>query len=109
MSAREGFGQALQPISEVDRVVHEPARLMVMAFLYVVKSADFIFLMRQTGLTRGNLSSHLSKLENAGYVAVEKKFVDKLPRTVLHLTDRGRTAFQTYRQRMIQVLGDLPD
>lgn len=109
MSAREGVGQELQPIADVDRLVHEPARLMIMAFLYVVKSADFIFLMRQTGLTRGNLSSHLSKLESAGYVAVEKKFVDKLPRTVLHLTDQGRTAFQTYRRRLIQVLGDLPD
>jgi len=73
----------LQPITEIDRLVHEPARFMIMACLYVVESADFLFLMRQTGLTRGNLSSHLSKLEAAAYVAVKKEFVDKIPRTLL--------------------------
>ena len=99
----------MQPLSEIDRVIHEPARLMIMAYLYVIESADFLFLMRQTGLTRGNLSSHMSKLEGAGYVAVEKKFVDKIPRTLLQLTDDGRNAFKKYRQNMKQVFDDLPD
>ncbi len=79
-----------------------------MAYLFVVESADFLFLQRQTGLTWGNLSSHLSKLENAGYVAVEKEFLDKKPHTTLHLTDKGRTAFQEYRKSMKQVFEDLP-
>jgi DNA-binding transcriptional ArsR family regulator len=99
----------LQTIADIDRTIHEPARLMILALLYVVESGDFTFLMRQTGLTWGNLSSHLSKLEEAGYVAVEKEFVGKKPHTMLHLTGDGRTAFQEYRQRMKQVLDDLPD
>jgi len=74
-----------------------------MAHLFVVESADFLFLQRQTGLTWGNLSSHLSKLENAGYVVIEKEFLDKKPHTVRRLTDKGRTAFQEYRHSMQQV------
>jgi DNA-binding MarR family transcriptional regulator len=98
---------ALQPIADIDRLVHEPARLMILAVLSVVESADFVFLMRQTGLTRGNLSSHMTKLEAAGYLEIKKEFVDKIPRTLLRLTDKGREAFHSYRQDMIQVLGGL--
>jgi DNA-binding MarR family transcriptional regulator len=97
----------LQPIADIDRLVHEPARLMILAVLSVVESADFVFLMRQTGLTRGNLSSHMSKLESAGYIEIKKEFVDKIPRTLLRLTDTGQTAFQRYRESMIRVLGEL--
>jgi DNA-binding MarR family transcriptional regulator len=93
----------------IDRLIHEPARLLILSYLYVVESADFLFLMRQTGLTRGNLSSHLSKLEAAGYVAIKKEFVDKIPRTLLRLSDQGREAFRKYKQSMKQVLDDLPD
>jgi len=99
----------LQPIADIDRVIHEPARFMIMAYLYVVESADFLFLMRQTDLTRGNLSSHLSKLEEAAYVQVKKEFVDRIPRTLLRLTSKGRKAFRAYRQNMKQVLDDLPE
>jgi DNA-binding MarR family transcriptional regulator len=109
MSATETAGTDVQPIADIDRLVHEPARLMILTILYVVESADFLYLMRQTGLTRGNLSSHLSRLEAAGYIDVEKEFIDKIPRTLLRLTDTGREAFQTYRQGMIQVLEDLAD
>lgn len=92
----------------VDRLIHEPSRFMIMAHLYVVESADFLFLMRQIGLTWGNLSSHLSKLENAGYIVIEKEFLGKKPHTMLHLTDDGRAAFEEYRKNMKQVLDDLP-
>jgi DNA-binding MarR family transcriptional regulator len=102
-------GEDLQPLAEIDRVIHEPARLMIMAYLYVVDSADFTFLMRQTGLTWGNLSSHMSKLEEAGYIEVEKDFVERKPHTMLRLTEKGREAFREYRQRMERVLGELPD
>ena len=95
--------------ADIDKVIHEPARLLIMANLYVVESADFTFLMNQTGMTWGNLSSHLSKLEQAGYVAVEKSFVGKRPYTLLRLTVDGRTAFQTYRQQMSRLLTDLPE
>jgi DNA-binding MarR family transcriptional regulator len=99
----------LQPLAEIDRIIHEPARLLILAYLYVVESADFLFLMRQTGLTRGNLSSHLSKLEMAGYISINKEFVDKIPRTLLRLTNTGRAAFRNYRKNMRQVLENLPE
>jgi DNA-binding MarR family transcriptional regulator len=99
----------LQPIAEIDRLVHEPARLMILSVLYVVESADFLYLLRQTGLTKGNLSSHISRLEDAGYIEVDKEFVDKVPRTLLRLTDEGREAFQAYRQDMLQLLEDVAD
>ncbi len=104
MPVSEVNGKDLQSIADIDRLVHEPARLMMIAVLYVVESADFVYLMRQTGLTRGNLSSHMSRLEAAGYIDVKKEFVGKMPRTVLQLTGRGREAFETYRREMMQVL-----
>jgi DNA-binding MarR family transcriptional regulator len=85
--------------------VHEPARLMIVSQLYVIDSADFLFVMQQTGLTQGNLSSHVSKLEAAGYVEVRKEFVDKKPRTLLSLTKEGRAAFKDYLARMKRILG----
>lgn len=97
------------PISELDRVIHEPARLLVVATLYVVDSADYTFLKQQTGLTWGNLSSHLAKLEAAGYVEVEKTFKGRKPNTMLRLTAEGRAAFRAYRRTVIDALGDLPD
>ena len=93
----------------VDRIIHEPARLMIMAVLYVVTGADFTFLMAQTGLSWGNLSSHMSKLEEAGYIEVVKDFIKRRPPTMLRLTQAGRAAFREYRQTMKQVLDDLPD
>jgi DNA-binding MarR family transcriptional regulator len=98
-----------QPLVGIDKIIHEPARLMLMAYLYVIESADFLFLERQTELTRGNLSSHMTKLEGAGYVEVQKEFVAKIPRTLFRLTDKGRKAFQEYRQNMKQVFDDLPE
>ncbi len=108
MKGNEARDDELPSIPKIDKTIHEPARLMIMAYLFVVESADFLFLQRQTKLTWGNLSSHLSKLETAGYVAIEKEFIDKKPHTMLHLTDKGRTAFQEYRQSMKQVFEDLP-
>lgn len=100
---------ALQPIADIDRLIHEPARLMVMALLYVVESGDFTFLMSQTGLTWGNLSSHMRKLENAGYIEVKKEFRGRKPHTLLRLTSVGREAFGAYVAGMKQVLDDLTD
>ncbi|MFX0019056.1 MAG: winged helix-turn-helix domain-containing protein [Candidatus Hermodarchaeota archaeon] len=76
-----------------------------MAYLYVVESADMVFLKNQTKLTWGNLSSHVTKLEEAGYVNVEKRFKGKKPQTLLHLSDKGRQAFTEYRKKLSQVLG----
>lgn len=99
--------EKLQPLAEIDKLVHEPARLMILAVLHVVESADFLFVERQTGLTRGNLSSHMSKLEKAGYIAITKEFVGKIPRTLLRITDEGQTALLAYIDRMEKVLDGL--
>lgn len=87
-------------LSQLDRLLHEPARLLIVSQLYVVDSADFLFLQQQLDLTQGNLSSHLSKLEDAGYVGVTKTFVGKRPHTDLKLTARGREAFELYSKQM---------
>lgn len=109
MAANKSEADELKQVVDIDRIIHEPARFLIMAYLYVVDSADFLFLMNQTGLTRGNLSSHLSKLETAGYVDIQKEFVKKMPRTILSLSEDGRKAFNEYRQQMKQVLEDLPE
>jgi DNA-binding MarR family transcriptional regulator len=109
MSPSKTSDDELNAIQNIDKIIHEPARLLLMAHLFVVESADYLFLQRQTGLTWGNMSSHLRKLENAGYVAVEKEFIDKKPHTTLKLTDKGRRAFKEYRKGMKQVFEDLPE
>jgi DNA-binding MarR family transcriptional regulator len=90
-------------IASLDRVMHEPARLTVAACLYVVEDADFVFLQSQTGITGGNLSSHIKRLELAGYVAIRKEFVASKPRTILTLTEQGRAAFDAYVKTMEQL------
>lgn len=89
---------------EIDRTVHEPVRLKIMAFLSVVESADFVFLISRMGLTMGNLSAHVSKLKEAGYIDVQKGFKDNRPHTMLSLTNDGREAFERYRDDMLQLL-----
>jgi len=95
-------------LPEVDRVIHEPARYNIMALLCVVERAEFLFVQNQTHLTPGNLSSHLSKLEAAGYVTIQKEFVGKVPRTFLSLSDSGREAFEGYRSKMKELFTTPP-
>ncbi len=99
----------LHPLANIDQIIHAPARLMVLTYLYVVESVDYVFLIRLTGLTWGNLSTHLSKLEKAGYIAIKKGFKGKKPHTVISLTSEGRAAFREYKRSLQQVLDDLPD
>ena len=99
----------LHPLAEIDQVIHAPARLMVLVHLYVVESVDYVFLKNQTGLSWGNHATHVNKLEEAGYVAIEKGYKGKKPHTMIRLTKRGRAAFKDYKQNMQQVLDDLPD
>lgn len=94
-------------LSEIDRLVHEPARLAVMASLYVVESADYTFLMRQAGLTWGNLSAHLSKLEEAGYIQIQKTYRGKRPYTLVSLSENGRAVFKDYIGQMKSVFNNL--
>jgi DNA-binding MarR family transcriptional regulator len=103
------MGEGFRDLAGLDRIVHEPARLMVLALLHPLERADFLFLLRETGLTRGNLSAHLTKLEEAGYITVEKGFRGKIPQTTYSLTEEGRTAFRNYRERMKRAVDSLPE
>ena len=91
-------------MSELDRVIHEPARLTILALLSSVKEADFLYLLRETGLTKGNLSTHLMRLEEAGYVEIEKTFRGKIPLTLVRLSAEGKAAFHGYRKSMKDLL-----
>lgn len=102
-------GADLHPLAEIDQVIHAPARLMVLTYLYVVESADYTFLLRMTGLTWGNLATHLAKLEEAGYVLIDKGYQGKKPHSTVSLTSQGRAAFREYKRSLQQVLDDLPD
>jgi DNA-binding MarR family transcriptional regulator len=99
----------VETLAKVDQLIHAPARLAIVTVLTVAGGADFVFLQKQTGLTRGNLSSHLAKLEAAGYVSTEKKFVDRIPRTLVKLTDEGKQALRSYRQQLAQALEKLSE
>jgi DNA-binding MarR family transcriptional regulator len=94
----------LRGLADIDRVIHEPARLALTAILSVVESADFLYLQRESGLTKGNLSSHLAKLEEAGYVKIEKTYKGKIPLTLVRLTDAGASAYRAYRIRFKKFL-----
>jgi DNA-binding transcriptional ArsR family regulator len=87
-------------LSEIDRTIHEPARLAILTSLSACKSADFLFLQRLTGLSAGNLSSHLSKLEGAGLIWIQKQIVSKRTLTSIGLTDLGREAIQQHWQHL---------
>jgi DNA-binding HxlR family transcriptional regulator len=91
-------------IAEIDRVIHEPGRLMLVALLSAVEQADFLYLQHETEMNQGTLSSHLSRLEEAKYIEVVKTYRGKIPQTLLSLTADGRQAFQQYRRRMKEAL-----
>ena len=92
--------------TDIDSVIHVPSRLIILSYLYIVKNADLIFFKRKTNLSWGNLSAHASKLEEAGYIKIEKIFRDKKPVTILEITQKGSLAFEKYRNLMQGVLGE---
>ncbi len=94
----------IQDVAQLDRMVHEPARLMILMILQGAAEADFLYLQRECGFTQGNLSSHLLKLEEAGYVEIKKKFKGKRPLTLCRLTPKGEAALSGYSQRLIRAL-----
>ena len=89
-----------EQLANLDRRVHDPARLAILTALSACERADFLFLLRITGLTKGNLSSHLSKLEEAGLVEIEKKFVGKKTQTLVRLSGDGRRSIESYWKDM---------
>jgi len=107
MTNKEGNDK--QPQVSIDKLIHEPARLKILAQLYVVESADFIFIMRQTGLTQGNISGHLTKLEDSEYVEIKKGYAGKRPQTMISFTKKGREAFKKYVLNMRHLFDGLID
>lgn len=89
---------------DFDHLVHEPVRLKILAILTQLESADFVYFVSRLKLTMGNLSAHVSKLEKAGYIEVMKDFKDNRPHTMLSLTKRGKKAFNSYREDMLELL-----
>ena len=92
-----------EELATLDRLIHEPARLALLTALTSCESADFLYLQRLTGLSKGNLSSHLSKLEEAGFVSVEKQFKGKTPLTRIAVTARGREAVEQHWRQLEQL------
>lgn len=90
----------MQQVHKLDRIIHEPARLVILAALNKVEKADFKFLCAVTGLTKGNLSRQSAQLEEAGYIIIHKYFRGRVPATSYSLTESGRVAFTEYWQHM---------
>jgi DNA-binding HxlR family transcriptional regulator len=93
-------------LPELNPVIHGKLRLALLSLLSAVQEAEFTWLRGKTGATDGNLGAQLLKLEEAGYVTVEKKFVQRKPQTLYRMTERGRTALMEYVQALKQLLGD---
>jgi len=96
--------ESAESVPRLDRAIHEPARLGIVALLYVVEAADFTFVQQKTGLTAGNLSAHVSKLQAAGHLEIDKSFSERRPLTTLRLTAQGRAAFVAYATEMRRFL-----
>jgi DNA-binding transcriptional ArsR family regulator len=94
----------IRNIADLDRMIHEPGRLMIVALLAGVERSDFLYLQHETGMNKGTLSSHLSRLEESGYVDVEKTYRGKVPQTLLSLSATGRKAFEQYRRKLKEAL-----
>jgi DNA-binding MarR family transcriptional regulator len=98
----------IQRATQIDRLIHEPSRMLIMAILYAGEQVSFLYLLRESGLTKGNLSNHLTRLEQGGYIYIEKSFKGKTPQTLLSLTPVGRSAFETYRKQLRLLAAALP-
>ena len=92
--------ESYEELSHLDKRIHEPARLAIMTALSACTSADFTYLQRLTGMTQGNLSGHLAKLEEAGLVKLEKRFVNKRPCTAVRITPEGATAIDRHWEQL---------
>ena len=101
--------EPLRQAAGLDRLIHEPARMVIVTLLPSVEKADFLSLLRQTGLTKGNLSANLARLEAAGYINVEKTYRGKVPQTLIALSGAGKEAFETYRRQLRAFVDQLPE
>lgn len=101
-------GDDLGAVMQLDRLVHEPARLLILAMLAAADEVEFRYIEKLSGLSKGNLSSHMSKLEAAGLIEVLKSFRGKRPLTTLRITPAGRVALDRYRRHLAEVVAGIP-
>jgi DNA-binding transcriptional ArsR family regulator len=94
------MSEPFEELADLDKLVHEPARLAILTGLSACQAADFRFLQRLTGLSKGNLSSHLAKLEAGGLVTIRKQFVGRVPNTTVELSGPGREAVERHWERL---------
>ncbi len=100
----------IDKIDDIDKYIHEPSRLKILAHLYSLELTDYTYLKNLTNFSWGKLSTHLDKLEEIGYIKLEKKFIQrtkhgrKVSKTFINLTKKGKTAFENYRRSMKQIL-----
>ena len=97
----------IKQVIGTDKIIHEPARIVLLAILNAADQVDFTFLLNETGLSQGNLSSHLSKLESSGYIEIEKTFHKKRPRTLISMNEKGKYAFEEYLKTMREFYNNL--
>lgn len=97
----------IKQVIGTDKIIHEPARIVLLAILNAADQVDFTFLLNETGLSQGNLSSHLSKLESSGYIEIEKTFHKKRPRTLISMNEKGKSAFMEYLKTMREFYNNL--
>lgn len=95
--------EKIQEINNLDQIIHAKARLLLISYIYLSGRADFRFLHIQTGLTWGNLSTHMSKLETAGYITIKKKIIQKKTYTTAYITKTGKNAFEEYKKRIVSI------
>ena len=107
VNRQEGPGKPA--LTDLDQIIHAPARLNILMLLYVVESLDYVFLKNQTGFSWGNLATHLGKLEQAGYLQIKKGYQGKKPHSMIQLTTKGRSAFREYKNKFQKLLEDLPE
>jgi DNA-binding transcriptional ArsR family regulator len=96
--------ERIREVSQLDRLIHEPARLQILLFLQEVEEADFLYLQREGGFTQGNLSTHISRLEAAGFIEIQKMFKGKMPLTVCRITAAGERALTNYCAHMMGIM-----
>ena len=97
----------IKKVIGTDKIIHEPARIVLLAILNAVDQVDFTYLLNETGLSQGNLSSHLGKLEDSGYIEIEKTFLKKRPRTLISMNNKGKAAFEEYLETMREFYDNL--
>ncbi|MDQ1265246.1 MAG: hypothetical protein QG635_396 [Bacteroidota bacterium] len=108
MSNNSNNDFSIADILSLDKIIHEPVRFAILSVLSVVEEADFLFIMNKLELTQGNLSSHLKKLEETGYIEIRKTYKGKRPLTIVKISETGRNEYIKYVNYLRNITDNLP-